>query len=275
MVIWNGSDEPDGPRLGPLEWIIALIRLLLIACVIYSLMIFLLLVKLIEKLFKSRTVSPFIVQLACRLSMGIMCIPIFCHGTPMQHRGAVTGNHSSWLDIFALNAVQRVNFVSKAEVRKWPVIGMIAHSAGTVFIERKSNHAKMQQSQIEECLLEGTRLLFFPEGTSTDSRRVLPFKSTLFAPFFSPVLVENMWIQPVTTIYHPPHGEDIRFFGWWGDMSFGAHFLKMLGARRLGSVEIYFHDPVAVSDFKDRKLLAEHCEITVRTQLESVLGVAS
>ena len=81
-------------------------------------------------------------------------------------------------------------------------------------------------------LLAGHKLLFFPEGTSTDGLRVLPFKSTLFAAFFEPELHHTMWIQPVSVVYYAPVGEEARFYGWWGDMEFAPHLLKTLAARR-------------------------------------------
>jgi 1-acyl-sn-glycerol-3-phosphate acyltransferase len=271
-VTWSdGAPPPDG-RLGPLGWALALLRLTLIAVVIYSLMVFLLIARLIETPFGRRPVSPAIVQLASRLSLGILRLPVKVHGTPMRHRGAVVSNHCSWLDIFSLNAVARVYFVSKAEVSAWPVIGQVARAAGTVFIERKASHAARQKTQFEERLLAGDRLLFFPEGTSTDGLRVLPFKSTLFAAFFAPDLRATMWIQPASLIYHAPKGEDPRFFGWWGEMEFGPHFLKTLGAPRAGRIEVVFHDPVAVSQFRDRKALTAHCEKAVREGLARVLG---
>jgi 1-acyl-sn-glycerol-3-phosphate acyltransferase len=273
-VIWTEGTPPEDAPLGPLGWALAITRLALIAVVIYGLMIFLLVARLIETPFGRRPVSPGIVQLASWLSLKVMNLPIRVHGRPMTHRGAIVSNHCSWLDIFSLNAAARVYFVSKAEVSKWPAIGQVARSTGTVFIERKASHAAKQKSQFEERLLAGDRLLFFPEGTSTDGRRILPFKSTLFAAFFAPDLRETMWIQPASLIYHAPKGEDSRYFGWWGDMDFGPHFLKTLGTIRQGRIEVVFHDPVAVSAFKDRKALTAHCEKAVREGLERIIGPA-
>ena len=106
-------------------------------------------------------------------------------GTPMSHPGAVVANHSSWLDIIVLNAAKRVFFVSKAEVSSWPGIGFLANITGTVFIRRERRDSKLQKNLFQTRLGLGHKLLFFPEGTSTDSLRVLPFKSTLFAAFLN------------------------------------------------------------------------------------------
>lgn len=272
-MTWNPGEEPDDlADMGPVNYALAAIRLVLIALVVYTLMIFLFISRLIETPFGKRPVSPWIVRIACRICLFILRVDLVTTGVPMRHDGAVVSNHASWFDIFALNAAQRVYFVSKAEVSKWPAIGLVARSTGTVFIERRASQAKKHKTQFEERLLAGERLLFFPEGTSSDSRRVLPFKSTLFEAFFTDELRDSMWIQPVSLIYHAPKGEDPRFYGWWGDAPFAPHFLKTLGAARRGKVEIHFHMPVAVDAFKDRKTLAAYCEKEVRAGLEKAIG---
>lgn len=268
MSTWYSDSPPPAARLSAMSLALAIVRVVMIAGVIYTLLICLILARLMESSLKRRVLSPFIVQLACKLSLGIMRLKVRVSGTPMAHPGAVVCNHSSWLDIFVLNSVQRIYFVSKAEVSKWPVIGLFARITGTVFIERRKAHAKKHNAQFEERLLNNDRLLFFPEGTSTDGRRLLPFKSTLFQAFFAPNLASSLWIQPASVIYHAPKGEPDDFFGWWGDMDFGGHFLKTLGAQNKGSVEIILHEPVAISDFASRKTLAAHCETEVRKALE-------
>ncbi len=272
MKSWYCDDEPIPARLTLSGWVVALIRLAALAVVIYGLMIVLVLVRLLEAGFRRHPVSPFIVQIACKLSLAIMGFTFQIRGRPMRHDGAIVSNHASWLDIFSLNAAARVFFVSKSEIRKWPAIGPIARSTGTVFIERRASHAKRHKTQFEQRLIKGDRLLFFPEGTSTDSRRVIQFKSTLFAAFFAPQLADKMWIQPASLIYQAPTGRDVRFYGWWGDIEFGPHFLAVLGAARNGRIEVVLHPPVRVSDFKDRKALARYCETQCRAGLEQAIG---
>jgi len=182
----------------------------------------------------------------------------------MRGGGAIVANHSSWLDIFTLNAGNPLFFVSKSEVASWPGIGQIAKIAGTVFINRDRKEAKAQTEMFENRLTAGQKLLFFPEGTSTDSLRVLPFKSTLFAAFFADNIKPIMRVQPVTVNYHAPADADPRFYGWWGDMDFGAHMLQMLAARHHGRVEVIYHEPVSVADYTSRKVLAQEAETTVR-----------
>lgn len=185
----------------------------------------------------------------------------------MKGAGAVVANHSSWLDILVLNAPKRIYFVSKAEVADWAGISWLAKATGTVFIKRDRREARGQVEVFRRRLGLGHRLLFFPEGTSTDSRRVLPFKTTLFAAFFDDALRETMRVQPVSVVYHAPKGRDDRFYGWWGGMDLGPSLLAVLAAVPNGSVDVVYHPPVRVADFADRKALAAHCEAAVRGPL--------
>jgi 1-acyl-sn-glycerol-3-phosphate acyltransferase len=209
-------------------------------------------------------------RLVSQLSLRIMGIALRTVGTPMKTHGAVVTNHSSWLDIFSLNACQRVFFVSKAEVANWPGIGPLARAAGTVFITRDRKEAARQKALFETRLHMGHKLLFFPEGTSTDGLRVLPFKPTLFAAFFAPELRDELSIQPVTVRYTAPDGADPRFYGWWGEMDFGPSLVKFLKARKQGAITVVFHPPIAVKNVPNRKDMALLCEVAVRSGLPDI-----
>lgn len=251
---------------GPLGWLFVILRGGVLALVTYGGLAILLLLRLIERPLcgQARPVTPFITQAVCKAAFVILRLRLTVTGTPMQQKGAVVANHASWLDIFTLNAVQRIYFVSKAEVADWPAIGWLARATGTVFIARKGTEAKRQQEVFEDRLRAGHKLCFFPEGTSTDAIRVLPFKSSLFQAFYTHGLDRVMFIQPVTVVYHAPSGQDARYYGWWGDMAFGPHLLMTLAARRQGRVEVIFHPEVPVDAFPNRKDLAAHCEQVIR-----------
>ncbi|WP_289042234.1 lysophospholipid acyltransferase family protein [uncultured Aliiroseovarius sp.] len=268
-ALWHGEVEPPAFRPAASDWPRIVARGLPLACLIFGGLVVLLLVRLVERPICGikRPLTPHITQFVCRSAFVIMGIPFKAMGTPMREKGAVVANHAGWLDIFTLNAKKRVYFVSKSEVATWPGIGWLARATGTVFINRDRREATRQVEVFRERLSAGHKLLFFPEGTSSDSRRVLPFKSTLFAAFFTPVLRDFMWVQPVTVRYIAPDGADPRFYGWWGDMVFAPHMMQTLAARRQGRVEVIYHPPVKVADFADRKDLARYCETTVRAGL--------
>lgn len=274
-VSWSDTDLAH-PPIGIGGWCRVVVRGGMLGIFTFGGLAILLLMRLIERpLFGVyRPVTPYITQCVCRLAFLIMGIRLTVYGKPMTQRGAVVANHASWLDIFALNAADRVYFVSKAEVARWPGIGWLARATGTVFIARKTVEAKLQQSVFEARLQAGHRLLFFPEGTSTDTLRVLPFKPTLFAAFYTHGMAHLMHVQPASVIYQAPKEADARFYGWWGDMDFASHFVQVLAAPRQGAVTVILHEPLAVDGFADRKALSAACEAVIRaSHIQHVAGV--
>jgi 1-acyl-sn-glycerol-3-phosphate acyltransferase len=202
----------------------------------------------------------------CRRVLAILGVAHAVEGTPLQGPGAVVANHVSWLDIFALNAAGRVYFVAKAEVARWPGIGFLARLVGTVFITREARAARAHAALLQARLAAGQRLLFFPEGTSTDGMRLRPFKSTLFEAVRALGDAEGAArVQPVTLVWDAPEGADPRVYGWWGDMEFGSHLIAILGMPRQGRVRVICHAPVPLG--ADRKALAATCEAAVRAGL--------
>lgn len=263
---WQPDHTPAIPKPRGLEWIRVVYRGTALVLVLLIGLVTLLGLRLIERPFNGshRPWSPHVTVAVCRMALRILRLPIDITGRPMAEHGAIVANHSSWLDIFVLNAAAPVYFVSKAEVANWPMIGWLARSTGTVFIRRSRGEAARQTAMFEDRLKVGHRLLFFPEGTSTDGLRVLPFKPTLFAAFFSDAL-PDISVQPATVIYHAPPGEPAHFYGWWGDMEFGPHLLHLLGTPRQGRVAVIWHAPLKVSDFAGRKALAAEACRTIET----------
>jgi len=271
---WDMPPEPKLEPLGMRGWLRAVVRGVPLAILVFGGLVILLLTRLFERpIFgQHRPVTPHITQLVCRNAFRIMGIRFETEGEVMKQRGAVVANHASWLDIFALNARKRIYFVAKSEVAGWPGIGWLARATGTVFINRARKDAKLQQNVFEDRLLAGHKLLFFPEGTSTDGVVILPFKSTLFQAFFTDHLKHEMHIQPATLVYEAPEGADMRFYGWWGDMDFGGHLLKVLAAPKQGKVTVKYHTPVRVDAFPNRKSLAAYAEQAVRAGMPDAQG---
>jgi len=265
-MTWTSDSTPPVNKLTGMGWLRAFGRGGIIAIITFGGLGLLLFLRLFERpLFGAdRPITPYITQFVCKAAFRVMGIGMTTQGKPMVGAGAVVANHTSWLDIFALNAAQQIYFVAKSEVAKWPGIGWLARATGTVFISRVRTHATQQVALFRERIGHGHRLLFFPEGTSTDGRQVLPFKPTLFASFFDETIRENLAIQPVSVIYSTPKGADPRTYAWWGDMDFGPHLFATLAQSPQGRVTVIYHSPVKVSDFTDRKTLATHLETLVR-----------
>ena len=261
---------PPEVTVGPIGWLKVALKVPALIVVLGVGVALMLLLRLIEApIFGARRpVTPFITVVVCRLALRVVGVRYRTEGTPMTGQGAMVANHTSWLDIFALNAGRPLYFVSKSEVAGWPGIGFLAKITGTVFIKRDRSEAQAQLEVFRTRFKHGHKLLFFPEGTSTDGRRVLPFKPTLFAAFLDPDLVNNLSLQPVSLVYRAGQGQDARQYGWWGDMGFGENLIAHLSAKRHGSITVVYHDPIKVSDHPNRKTLAKLTETAVRAALE-------
>ena len=256
------------PKFNALDWIRIITRGGLVVILLSFSFSLLLLIRLIEKpIFGlQRPLTPFITQFVCRNSLRIFGIGYEVQGTLMEQHGAVVSNHVSWLDVLALNAGNRIYFVSKSEVAKWPGIGWLAQGTGTVFVNRERGKALEHTALVESRLKAGHKLLFFPEGTSTDGSTVMKFKSTLFEAFMSEYWGDRLYIQPVMIIYLSPEGTLSQFYSWWGEMEFAEHLLRILAAKPQGTVRIKYLAPIRTLDFVDRKSLANLLETQIRNE---------
>ncbi|MDJ1008680.1 MAG: lysophospholipid acyltransferase family protein [Paracoccaceae bacterium] len=266
---WEGAPPPSlGPR-GVGGWVRVAAKGAVLGTVVFGGLAVLLLLRLVEAPLHGphRPWTPQITKAVCRMALAIIGLRTRIEGRPHRGPGAFVANHASWLDIFVLNATATLYFVAKAEVAGWPGIGWLARATGTVFIDRNRRDAARHRDLLGERVAAGHRLCFFPEGTSTDGQRVLPFKPTLFAAALHDGRPEGYRIQPVSLVYTAPEGEDARFYGWWGEMGFGEHLLTLLAAPRHGSVRVAFHAALPVSDHPDRKSLARAAETAVRSAL--------
>ncbi|WHZ37488.1 1-acyl-sn-glycerol-3-phosphate acyltransferase [Sagittula sp. MA-2] len=271
---WEGEEPPAHPPFTLSERLRVAWRGIPIALVLVTGLLLMMFLRLIERPLHGmdRPWTPHITRVVCRIVLRIMGLRVRASGSPPAPCGALVANHSSWLDIFVLNSRWPVYFVSKAEVAGWPGIGLLARATGTVFITRDRRDAAAQTALFRERLAHGHRLLFFPEGTSTDGLRVLTFRTPLFAAFFDEDLVHEVSVQAVSLAYHAPEGADPRFYGWWGGMDFAPSLARVLAQRRQGSVDLICHAPVRVDDYANRKSLAHALETQVRAGHERALS---
>lgn len=121
------------------------------------------------------------VQRWAREMLAVLGIRLVVQGTPVtQGPMLLVCNHLSWLDILALHGAQHARFVSKAEVKRWPLIGALATGAGTLYIERERRRDAVRVvHHMTEALRDGDRVAIFPEGTTSDGRSLLPFHANL------------------------------------------------------------------------------------------------
>ena len=163
--------------------------------------------------------------------------------------GMLVCNHVSYLDMLALTSATEMVFLSKAEVRHWPLVGQLARASGALFVNRARRADVDDLGPEFVAMVEaGVVLTMFPEGTSTGGDRVLPFHSSLFAP-----AAQHGWpVTPSWIGYEVADGSVEEEVAYWRDMTFLPHFLNLLGKRRVRAV-VRFGGPLRNSD---RKALA-------------------
>ncbi len=191
------------------------------------------------------------------------------HGHPLL----IAANHTSYWDIVVLGSLGPISFISKSEVASWPLFGFLAKIARTIFVERQ-RRAKTgeHRDMIQQRLAEGDTLVLFPEGTSSDGNRVLPFKSALMGAAQLPrqntdTARPPILVQPVAVAYTRLHGLPMGryyrpFFAWYGDMDMVPHLWE---AAKMGpfDVDVHFYPPVTFGRFGTRREMASHCETVV------------
>jgi len=143
----------------------------------------------------------------------------------------IVSNHISWIDIFLINSVYPVTFLSKSSVANWPLIGTLTKSANTIFINReKLIDLKNSSNQIEFYLKKNGSVYFFPEGTATDGSYLLPFKSNLFQTAIN----TNKSILPICITY-TNQNKFTAAPSYYGDMSLLKSLLNLIKLKNINA----------------------------------------
>lgn len=148
-------------------------------------------------------------------------------------------NHISWLDVFVLNCARATAFIAKSEIRHWPMIGLLAHWADTIFIERASRHAVHKVGEAMRAHFARDQSVgLFPEGTTSTGYGLLPF----YANLFEPARRSGACIQPVVLKYYH-HGRRSDFAAFVGEQTLVQNLWCVLGGTGT-SIEMIFLPPI-------------------------------
>ncbi len=196
--------------------------------------------------------------------LSILAIRLHCHGnipaleTP---RVLFAANHVSWLDVCVLMAVCPARFVAKAEISKWPILGLLSRNVGTLFIERaiRSDTLRINQ-QISEVLGKGERVTVFPEGTTTDGTYLNHFHASLLQS----AVATNALLYPVAISYRNIAG-DVCQEAAYIDPSLILSLQKILSQTSI-DVELTFNSPVSCG-LRNRRELARLSERAIADTL--------
>lgn len=163
-------------------------------------------------------------------------------GTPPRGAFLLVANHLGYVDVLLLGGILEAIFVAKADIRGWPLLGALAGSTGTIFIDRASRRDTLRVGElIERALARGRAVVVFPEGTATDGSRVLPFKSSLL----------DVAARKQLPVHFATIGYSIAEAAWGGDEPFGAHAWRLLQQPRIDATVRFGAAPVVSGDRKE------------------------
>jgi len=195
----------------------------------------------------------------------MLAVRLELHGMP---EGGVPGNvllvanHISWLDIFVLNALQPSRFIAKAELRRWPLVGMLIAGCGTLFIDReRRHHTHRINADARAVLAAGDTVAIFPEGTTTDGTTLLRFHGSLLQP----IIDAGGHVLPIAVRYEHVAGGLSKAPAYVGDLSFMASFWRVLGERAL--VAQVTLTPLLDTSTRQRRELARAAEAAIHSAL--------
>ena len=190
----------------------------------------------------------------------VLGITLKVQGTPpAQGPLLLVANHISWLDIVVIHAAGYCRFVSKSDVKHWPIVGTLATGSGTLYIERTSRRDAMRVvHHMAERLRVGDVLAVFPEGTTGDGRSMLPFHANLLQAAIS----ANAPVLPLALRFVDVHTGAMHFApSFVGDETLLGSLWRTLGASSLGA-EVHFGVPEWAAG-RDRRTWAHDLQTAV------------
>lgn len=197
--------------------------------------------------------------------MGILNVKIRLNGVVPDltaQNVMLVANHVSWLDIYLLNAVRPVRFVSKVEVRSWPVVGWLASKTGTMFIDRTKRHDTARvNDEVAAVLSNGGCVAVFPEGTTSNGSILRPFHASLLQP----AVHSQSRIWPAAIRYTHADGTLNTAPAYIDELTFGDSLALILRQATIYA-EIEFMPPIAAHG-KVRRKLARDAELAIATAL--------
>lgn len=191
-----------------------------------------------------------------RRLLRILGVRVHVNGAPAAGARILIANHISWLDIPVIASIEATRFLSKAEVREWPVAGRFADTIGTLYIQRGAGATKQLVEEMAAVARNGELITFFPESTTTTGDVLLRFQSRLFEA----AIAADCPIQPIVLRYSPTaQGQHIAPFV--GDDDLLPHLMRLLRSTGL-QVEVTYCEPISPTGL-DRDALSDAAQNAV------------
>lgn len=214
-----------------------------------------------------------------RLFLRLFGIRVVVRGRPPGRQPTlVLANHVSWLDIPVMSSLMPLSFIAKSEIAGWPLFGHLARLQRCVFIDRSRKAATAEvNAVVARRLARGDAIVLFPEGTTGDGVRLLPFRSSLVgaarAALGEPGLA-RITLQPLAIAYAGRDGlpvtrREMPAIAWYGDMDLGPH---LAGFARAGPLDVVvtWGEPIPFDAATDRKRATAVAEAAVRRDVQAV-----
>lgn len=211
----------------------------------------------------------FIFRKWAKATAAFLKIRIAAYGAPPRAPFFLVSNHLSYVDIVVLASQFRCSFIAKKDVSRWPVIGLLCRSIGTLFINREDRRDIARvNGQVERALAEGRGVVLFAEGTSSEGATVLSFKPGLLEP----AARAGFAVSYAALSYRVPDDETPAHLSvcWWGEMTFVKHLFGLLRLREINATLIFGLDMIRD---EDRKALA--CKLHAAVKQEFIPVVRS
>ena len=269
MGVTKAFLSPSGglfsPRGAAMKLTISLLRLLVRAAALSIVTVALLPLQIIAVAISARGALwiPVLYHwLVCRILFVRVCEIGKCASTrPLL----IVSNHVSWLDISIITSTGPVSFVAKREVASWPIFGLLAKLQRSIFVDRERRlKSANTNNEIAGRMLSGDVIVLFAEGTSSDGKNILPFRSALIGSATQALSLtgqtSKIFMQPLSVAYI---GAGREIAPWHGDMDLLPHLAKVLRTRRIEAV-LSWGVPVVYNALTDRKEMARRLENDVR-----------
>lgn len=188
-------------------------------------------------------------------------------GVPLRRDVFYISNHLSWIDILALGGASGTAFIAKSEVGESPIVGWLAGMNRTVYVRRENRLGVAEQINTLRLALEDNwAITVFPEGTTTDGQRLLPFKTPMLRVLEPPP--PGVMVQPVLLDY----GKAAQEIGWVGDEGGLTNALRILARKGSFPLKIHFLEPFFPEAYPGRKAIAAESRKRIQAALEQALG---
>jgi 1-acyl-sn-glycerol-3-phosphate acyltransferase len=196
----------------------------------------------------------------------ILGMKVTVRGVPPRPPFLLVANHLGYVDVLLLASRVRGVFVARGDLARWPVLGVLTRSVGTLYLDRSHKRDLPRVAgQVKEALAQGLGVFFFPEATSSDGAEVLPFKPSLLEIASDLAMPVSFASLSYTT---PPQAPPARLsVCWWGEMTFFSHVWKLLSLPGFAGKISFGEEALLASD---RKVLAARLREAIRSGLEPI-----